>query len=815
MFSLLMVDSDEELLSIFRQHSSSWKGVSVMTSFSEENAENMLAKEEIDMVISEYNLPGKDGLTLLRHIRARYGGTPFLLLTAYGSEELADEVSRYDITGYFKKKGDLEVLFNEIYGMVRLEIIKKERLNLLKIRESRCRSILESQTGFSIRIDPDMKLVSCNKEFSVITSFLPEELTGRDFSDFISEKDRGSFESELKNLTPEHPSTRTTIQMVMPHNSDFYIFWTEWSLTAAFDPGSNCVLIQGIGRDISRELEIAEREEQYLKNMEFLSHTAMTFLDLEDETTIYQFIGEKIHEIVPNSYIGVGEVDMQNHLLTIKAVAGDVDVLPIIKKKLGMDLIGFSFPILKDPSVQRVFQTKGPIKAPSFYHLFFQLFPEDKCRQVEEILSIGDIYAMGFSTREEVFGNVTMCLKNGSELKNPDFLEAFALQASVALLRLRTRKKLIESEKRYKAVVESQTDLIYRFGPDGTHIFANDAFYRYFNESQETVQGKKFIPDMPSDDFEALKRYLSSLTPDSPAGMMEIRTIMKDGTIRWQQVNFLAIYTPEDNLVEFQAVSRDITERKVAEEELANLYAELEEKVRERTKELMAVNNDLSMFSYSVAHDLRAPLRAIDGFSSLFLTNHGHTLTPEARRHIDMIRKNASTMNQLIDSIFTLSVSRQHLMNKVNIDMESITSEVLDELLSDKQDRQIKIKTGSLPNCIGDKVMIRQLLVNLFSNALKFSRSRDPATIEIGSVLKNGQNFYYIRDNGIGFDIRYADRIFEEFIRLNFDNEYEGTGIGLAIAKQIVERHGGRIYVESLVGKGSTFYFSLIEEKLV
>lgn len=809
MFSILVVDPDKDILSAFHSHASTWPGITIRTVESAGDAEDLLTREEFDAIISEYVLPGKDGIALLRHVRARHGEIPFIILTARGSEDVAVEASRYGITAYFRKGGDETALLNEIYGKIREEAVRKEKAESLKIRETRCRSILESHAGYICRMNPELVITFSNRAFSEITDTSADNLVGNTFSAYVTEEDHGSLMNAIRSLSQDHPSALCFLRLIPELGHGRKEIWTEWTFTAAYDPGGECSIIQGMGRDVSQEREAAEREKQHTRDMEFLSRTAMAFLDIDDEEDLYRFIVEKVHELEPGSVVCVCETDMQNQTATMKAVVGDVDIPQLFIREFGLNLIGFSFPFITDPSVHVQLQKKGLKEAPPLFYLFLQKIPLEACRRFEEALALKKNYLLGFSSQGEIFGQVIFSMREGYELMNTEILEAFASQASVALLRNHTRKALWESEERYKAVVESQNELIYRYLPDGTHIFANDAFYRYFHLSRDDVAGRQVIPDMPDQDRATLTGHLSSLSPGSPVGMVELRTRMPDGTIRWQQWNTRAIFTPQGELIEYQSAGRDITERKHAEEELARLYTELEEKVAERTRDLQAANRDLSTFTYSVSHDLKGPLRAIDGYSALFMKMYGDAVPSESLKMIGKIRENTNKMIQLIDSLLTLSRTSRQVINKEDINVERLTREVLDDLLEHEQGRQIDVRIGTLPVCRADPVLVRQVLQNLISNALKFTRCRDLARIEMDSIPQNGQVVYYIRDNGIGFDMAYADRLFRVFERLHNDPNYEGTGVGLSIVEQILQRHGGGIRADSSLDNGCTFFFTL------
>ncbi len=250
---------------------------------------------------------------------------------------------------------------------------------------------------------------------------------------------------------------------------------------------------------------------------------------------------------------------------------------------------------------------------------------------------------------------------------------------------------------------------------------------------------------------------------------------------------------------------RDITERKRMEEELANAHKELQK----HANRLEAANKELESFSYSVSHDLRAPLRAIDGFTRMILNEQGESFDQETRRKFSVVQDNARKMGHLIDDLLRLSRVGRANLNWSKVDMKGLATEVLQEIRAAETDHPFTADIGDLPKAYGDTTLIRQVLLNLLSNAVKFTREKEDRWVEVGSFEQSGEKIYYIKDNGIGFDMKYYNKLFGVFQRLVAENQFEGTGVGLAIVQRIIQRHGGRVWAEGKINEGATFYFTL------
>jgi PAS domain S-box-containing protein len=279
-----------------------------------------------------------------------------------------------------------------------------------------------------------------------------------------------------------------------------------------------------------------------------------------------------------------------------------------------------------------------------------------------------------------------------------------------------------------------------------------------------------------------------------------------DHAVRVIQAAEMVVVGTDGQALRMVGINLDITERKRSEDEISKLNADLQN----RAAELLVANQELEAFSYSVSHDLRAPLRAVDGFSRMVLEDYADKLDEDGRRKLGVIRSESQRMGRLIDDLLAFSRLGRQPIEPVGIDMRGLAQGVFDELAARDPTRNLLLDLQPLPPACGSEALVRQVWVNLISNAIKFTKERDPGMIEIGSKTDvNGELIYYVKDNGAGFDMRHAGKLFGVFQRLHTQEEFTGTGVGLALVQRIVHRHGGRIWAESEVGRGAAFYFTL------
>jgi PAS domain S-box-containing protein len=373
--------------------------------------------------------------------------------------------------------------------------------------------------------------------------------------------------------------------------------------------------------------------------------------------------------------------------------------------------------------------------------------------------------------------------------------------------RKRAETALRESNERLKKVLEVETvGVMFWDLASGEMTDANDAFLKLTGYSRREVEARELTWERltPPEYLEASREELRKFAMTGRVGPYEKEYIRKDGTRQW--FVFAGSALDNNTCVEFCV---DVSARKRAEGAIQQLNAELETRVQQRTADLESANKELEAFSYSVSHDLRAPLRAVDGFSQAVIEDYGPQLPEDGRHCLETIRRGAQRMGVLIDDLLTFSRLSRMLLNKQRINVHALVQSVLEESEPQKNGRRIDIRLGDLPACQGDPTLLKQVWFNLLSNALKYTRTRAAAVIEIGSTSADGETAYFISDNGVGFDMQYAHKLFGVFQRLHRDDEFEGTGVGLAIVQRIVHRHGGRVWAKAEPDGGAMFYFTL------
>jgi PAS domain S-box-containing protein len=377
---------------------------------------------------------------------------------------------------------------------------------------------------------------------------------------------------------------------------------------------------------------------------------------------------------------------------------------------------------------------------------------------------------------------------------------------------VRAEQDLRASERKFRETVESLDEGYYSVAVDGTILDHNPAFCRVLGLDQAAdIRGQR-TPDFwqRSEDREP---YLRLLREEGHVSGYLARAKRADGSGIVVLLNAHFVRDDAGEVEFIEGTVQDFTARKAAEDEVERLNAELEQRVADRTAELDGANKELEAFAYSVSHDLRAPLRHISGFSALLAERTAGRLDEKSRHYVEVIATSVRQMGVLIDDLLQFSRTGRAELVIGLVDMRATLEEVLEPLKRETDGRDVDWSIGELPSVVADRALVRQVWANLVGNAVKYTRGRTPATIEIGAAGADGQLVFYVRDNGVGFDMQYAHKLFGVFQRLHSDAEFEGTGIGLANVRRIVTRLGGAVWAESDLDNGATFFFSLPDRK--
>lgn len=366
---------------------------------------------------------------------------------------------------------------------------------------------------------------------------------------------------------------------------------------------------------------------------------------------------------------------------------------------------------------------------------------------------------------------------------------------------------LKESREQFRAVAETANAAIVSAGAQGRIVYFNDAAQRMFGYPEREAVGQPLTLLMP-ERFQAqhqagFERLLSTGESRLIGKTIELAGRRKDGSEFPIEIS-LANWTTAKGTF-FTAILHDTTERRRAEEQIRRLNGELERQIAQ----LAAVNRELEGFSYSVSHDLRAPLRAIDGFARFLEEDYGDKLDEEGRRLLGVIRESSRKMGQLIDDLLAFARLGRTSVSSQGIDMTALANEVLKGIREAGDAQAATCSIGAMPPARGDRSLLHQVWMNLLDNAVKYSRTKDHPVVEAGGYSAAGENVYYVKDNGVGFDMQYAGKLFGVFRRLHSPEQFPGTGVGLAIVQRIVAKHGGRVWAEGKVDEGAAFYFSL------
>jgi PAS domain S-box-containing protein len=442
-----------------------------------------------------------------------------------------------------------------------------------------------------------------------------------------------------------------------------------------------------------------------------------------------------------------------------------------------------------------------------------RFYPEDKIREgfpereLQEAAEKGRFENEGWRVRKD--GSRFLADVIISAVRNPQGeLIGFVKLVRDLTARQRAEQALLKSQQMFEGLFENSPDAVILVNHAGCIVRVNAQIAALFGYTREELEGQSVDTLMP-ERYRArhgggLAGYFAAPCTRAMGAGLELFAGRKDGSEFPVDIMLSPLKTDEGNHA--LAVIRDITSRKEATERIQ----QLNEKLKRRAAELTAANKELEAFSYSVSHDLRAPLRHVHGYVDMLAKATEGQLVPKARHYMQSITEASEDMGQLIDDLLSFSRLGRTEKQETIIDLDKMMQDTRQGLEMETKGRNIVWKIAPLPHVLGDPAMLRQVLANLIGNAVKYSRGRDPAEIEIGCAgEENGRRIFFVRDNGVGFDMQYADKLFGVFQRLHSHEEFEGTGIGLATVRRILTRHGDRVWAESEINKGATFFFTL------
>jgi PAS domain S-box-containing protein len=370
------------------------------------------------------------------------------------------------------------------------------------------------------------------------------------------------------------------------------------------------------------------------------------------------------------------------------------------------------------------------------------------------------------------------------------------------------------SELRSRTLVSAITQVVWVADRRGHFIQESHSWEKYTGQRFEQYRDAGWRQGFDEDGRKELELAWARAMNEPETFELELRLWHAESDRhRFVRLRAVPVLEQDGSVAEWIGAVQDIEDRRVLEQSLRTLNAELEQRVADRTSQLQQANKELESFSYSVSHDLRAPLRAIGGFCALLTQDHEQQLDAEARRKLGVIKSEAARMGMLIDDLLAFSRLGRKALQTTALDMRELAAKAYSQLSRDQADRKVEFRLGSLPTALGDRSLFEQVWVNLLSNAVKFSSKKEAATIEVGAISEEREHVYFVRDNGAGFDPRYSGNLFGVFQRLHGNDEFPGTGVGLALVHRIVTRHGGRVWADSKLGEGATFHFTVPKEE--
>ncbi len=676
-------------------------------------------------------------------------------------------------------------------------------------------TILDQNSALVIVLDEDGHIISFNKACEQVSGYKTEEVIGQRFCDvFVLETQREAMTRLFRNMRDEKANSTFTNQWVTRTER---IRLVEWSNSLLLDEGGQVEYIVMTGRDFTEQRQ-GELERESLLNtlhqrsiqLETAAAVAKSVVTILDPDELVQDTVNLIKESFNFYYVGLFLIDEERRNAVLKAGTGqagqrmlaDGHALSIggasmigqcvgtRKARIALD-VGLEAKRFDNPHLP---ETRSELALPLIHHGY-----------IRGALTVQSTQEAAFS-EEDITVLQTMVDQVAIALENARLFEEARREIEE---RRYTQLKLEEAQNFQDILIDTFPTYFHVKDLDGRFVRLNSWSLRSFYEPMalEDVLGKTdfdfYVPEVAQ---QFRQDELEIIRTGQPIVNKEEINIDIKGNIRWFLTTKAPLRDAQGIIIGTIGASQEITAQKEAEAALLEAHRSLEDRVQERTIQLEAANRELEAFAYSVSHDLRAPLRAINGFSQALVEDYGNELDDVAQDYIERLRRASQRMGQLIDDLLTLSrVTRRELtIEKVNL--SELAREIAQDLHELEPQRAVQFSIANNLYVEGDERLLRVMLENMINNAWKFTSQRDIAHIEFGC---NSSGDYFVKDNGVGFDMAYQDKLFRAFQRLHAPSEFEGTGIGLATVNRVILRHGGRIWAQGEIDKGATFYFNL------
>lgn len=725
----------------------------LMTSGSLKDACKQIDNSRVDIILLDLNLPDSLGYQTFVSVLECCGNVPIVLVSGLEDEELSLKLIQEGAQDYITKQSLNGALLGKtiLYSIERRQLTKS-----LKISNAKYQVLFDSfPLGITLS-DKEGNIIESNRKAVKLLGLSKEEQLQRqiDSSEWNIIKENGSpfpQEEYASVIALKENRVVENIQMgIVKGEND--ITWIN--VTAAPLP------IENYGVAIAyNDITDRKRSEEKLARSE-------ASLNLALET----------------SHIGVWDINLLDNS-TNRTLIHD-----------------------------QIFGYQTPLDSWSIKTFLGHVLPEDR-NYVEKCFkeAIEKQSDWNFECRiRRMDGEIRWIHASGGHERNA---KGKAFMMSVLIQDITQRKQaehfLSESEKSLREMLESLPQLVWTCRINGQCDYLSLQWVKYTGIPEKEQLGDNWLKQLHPDDQEKTMSIWMEKVKTGVDFDIEYRLRRFDGVYRWYKVRAVPLTDLEGKIIKWFGSNNDIDDIKKAIDEIKILNETLENRVSERTEQLVAANKELETFSYSVSHDLRAPLRHISGYVSLFLENRSLELSEEDLGYLKIVTDSVSKMSELIDALLSFSRLNRAEIHKTITDTLPIIKDGLQLFDNEIKNRAVEIKINTLPKTFGDQQLISQVWVNLISNAIKYTGKKQDARIEIGSYDTENETVFFINDNGAGFNMEYASNLFIVFKRLHNSKSFDGIGIGLANIKSIIERHGGRCWAEGEIDKGATFYFSL------